>query len=105
MARARQLVLMLPGDNGSPQPLGRKKEVLERLRPFNIAQDGSQEGFSSAHGPGIRLEFPFVEEKDPVNQVMVSLLDEDFAWPVLMRLAKELGWALVDPESGRSFGG
>ena len=105
MSRARQLILMLPGENGAPRPLGRKSAVLETLRPFNIGQDGSQEGFSSAHGPGVRLEFPFVDEKDPVNQIMVTLLEEDFAWPVLMRLSKELGWKMVDPETGRSFGG
>lgn len=105
MAPARQLVLMQPGDNGAPRSLGPKRKVLEALRPFNIAQDGSPEGFSSAHGPGVRLEFPFGDEKDPVNQVMVTLVEEDFAWPVLMRLSKALGWKMVDPETGRSFGG
>lgn len=105
MGRSRQLVLMLPGDNGAPRSLGPKKKVLEVLRPFNIAQDGSPEGFSSAYGPGIRLEFPFVDDNDPVIQVMVTLIEEDFAWPVLMRLSKELGWKMVDPETGRSFGG
>jgi len=105
MPAARHLVLTRPSENGQPASLGRKKDVLAALRPFNIAQDGSTEGFASAYGPGLRFEFPFIDEKDPVNQVMVTILEEDFAWPVLMRISKELGWTMLDPDTGRSFGG
>jgi hypothetical protein len=34
----------------------------------------------------------------------VTLIDEDTAWPVLMRLVKNLPWKLLDLETGRSFG-
>ena len=106
MARqSRQIILLAaPGENGATRPLGAKRDVLKSLLPFNTGQDGSNEGFSTAHGPGIRMEFPFVDEKDPVNQVMVTILEDDYAWPVLARMCKELHWVMMDPESGRTFG-
>ncbi len=84
--------------------MGRKQEILKELARYNIAMDGSAEGFSTAWGPGIRLEFPFVEDKDPINQIMVTLGEEDYAWPVLTRLTKEMCWRMMDPESGRTYG-
>ncbi|MHC4975063.1 MAG: hypothetical protein ACYTF7_00490 [Planctomycetota bacterium] len=104
MASKRQIVLLNADAEGAMQPMGRKQEILAQLARFNIAMDGSDEGFSTAWGPGIRLEFPFADEKDPVNQIMVTLGEEDYAWPVLMRITRELHWRMMDPETGRTFG-
>lgn len=106
MPQARQLVLLNPGDTpGAMRPLGVKRDVLKTLEPYNIAIDGSEEGFATAWGPGLRIEFPFVGERDQVTQLMVTLAEEDFAWPVLTRICKDLHWKMMDPESGRTFGG
>jgi hypothetical protein len=63
------------------------------------------------HGPGMVLEVALTEDPasnrgagPDIRQVLVSLTDEDFAFPVLMRLCKNNGWQMMDPDSGRSFG-
>jgi hypothetical protein len=103
--KSRKLVLLAPpSENGASCALGTKRELLRSLLPFNTAQDGSTEGFSMIWGPGIRIDLPFVDEKDTISQVMVTVLEEDYAWPVLTRLCRELGWVMMDPDSGRTFG-
>ena len=42
---------------------------------------------------------------DPVSQAVATLNDEDYAFPVLMKLCRALGWKMVDIETGRTFGG
>ncbi|MCH8271572.1 MAG: hypothetical protein IH985_10235, partial [Planctomycetes bacterium] len=41
---------------------------------------------------------------DPVTQAMVTLVEEDIAWPVLMRLCQTTRWSMMDLETGRTFG-
>jgi hypothetical protein len=50
------------------------------------------------------VELPMGEAKDDVAQAMVTVTDEEIAMPVLLRMCKTLGWAMVDIETGRSFG-
>jgi len=108
MAKKRQLVLTRPpavkGDL-TMAPLGSRKDVVAALALYNTAPDGSKRntGMEVLWGPGMVLEFPAAA--DEVNQVMISVSDEEIAWPVLQRLSKALGWMMVDLESGRSFGG
>jgi len=102
MPGPRQLVL-IPG--GERSTLGTKRDALRALERFNTRPDGSAEGFSEAHGPGIRVSLPMVDDRDEVNQLLVGIVEEEIAWPVLERLTRELGWSLMDPETGRTFGG
>jgi len=105
VARTRQLILTpVSSEEGGTSGLGRKREVLRQLGQFNTAPDGSPESFGVAHGPGFLVELPMVEDKDEVTQMMVTVLDEETAWPVLARLCKQHRWQMVDPASGRSFG-
>jgi hypothetical protein len=108
MAKKRQLVLTRPAaskGDATIVPLGSRKEVVTSLAKFNTAPDGSKRntGMEVLWGPGMVMEFPAAA--DEVNQAMVSVSDDDIAWPVLQRLCKATGWMLVDLESGRSFGG
>lgn len=108
MAKKRQLVLTKPpATKGDPTvvPLGPRKDVVATLANYNTAPDGSKRatGMEVLWGPGMVMEFPAAA--DEVNQAMVSVTDDDIAWPVLQRLCKATGWMLVDLESGRSFGG
>lgn len=84
-------------DLGSPRALER------RLRPFNIAPDGAKGaiGTLAFYGPGLVIEVPSALET--INQLMASIDDDETAWPVLARLCRELGWKMMDPESGRTF--
>lgn len=103
----RQIVIVSsePAEEGLP-PLGTLEEVAEQLANFNTAPDGSsRSGVSGTvvlHGPGLVVELP--TGLDRVTQGLVTLIDEDVAWPVLMRLVKSLPWKLLDLETGRSFG-
>lgn len=125
MARKRQLVLMKgnltpldklqtgPVSNSSNSagpsatgPLGSVKEVRESLARFNTASDGAARsaslGTELLHGPGMIVELATAQ--DPVQQAMVTVTDDDIAWPVLSRLCKAAGWKMVDVETGRMFG-
>ena len=103
----RQIVIVssAPADEGLP-PLGTMDEVAEALADFNTAADGSPRSASAGtvvlHGPGLVVELPM--GLDRVTQGLVTLVDEDVAWPVLMKLVKSLPWKLLDLETGRSFG-
>jgi len=105
MARSRQLVLVRASGDGAAGPLGTKREVLDSMAPFNTAPDGSEARDSVAHGPGFRVELPLVDEDDPVEQALLTLVDEDIAWPAVSRMCKANQWSLMDPESGRTFAG
>jgi hypothetical protein len=119
LAKKRSLVLLNPssGPEGIA-PLGSLREVREALGQSNIAPDGSgPQGYGERlgtgvfFGPGMVLEVPLLDEPDAnrgegpqVRQVLVSVTDEDFAFPVLMRLCKRNHWQMMDPDSGRTFG-
>ena len=76
------------------------------LATVNTSPDGSDDpGGTVAYGPGITIEFPMVDDKDEVFQALVSITDEDIAWSVLSRICQRHGWALMDPDSGRTFTG
>lgn len=97
---------------GAMEPLGTVGEVVEGLGRFNVAGDGSgprgmgnAAGMSVLYGPGFIVELPGDgDPKSDVMQVMVTITDEDFAWPVLSRMCKDRKWKMMDPDSGRTFG-
>ena len=39
-----------------------------------------------------------------IMQAMVTVIEDDMAWPVLSRLCRRLGWKMMDIDSGRVFG-
>ncbi|MEO0512002.1 MAG: hypothetical protein AAF108_03790 [Planctomycetota bacterium] len=128
MGRKRQLVVFRArdedrpvsedtGDPAMPEPLGQPREVLGVLSRFNTAPDGGRSlgadggpsvasATTTLHGPGLIAEFPGGPDgRDPISQVMVTVIEEDMAWPVLSRLCRETGWRLQDVDSGLTFGG
>jgi hypothetical protein len=88
-------------------PLGTQQQVIDALSVFNTAPDGSKdpESFGVMHGPGFIAQLPMTGPKDPVSQIAVSIQEEEIAWPVLSRVCKRLNWMMMDPTSGRTFGG
>jgi len=109
LARKKQIVLIKPADPAARntaaglKPLGSLKQVREALADFNTAPDGGKArlGTEVLHGPGIVLEIS--TGQDEINQAMVTVLDDDIAWPVLSRICKSLGWKMMDIESGRIY--
>ncbi len=84
--------------------LGRLEEVQKLLTQFNCSGDGSPANSNVVYGPGVVLQMPMVDRDDPVNQILVSLVEDSVAWPVLTRICRVLGWKMMDPSSGRTFG-
>ncbi|MBX3381349.1 MAG: hypothetical protein KF805_14735 [Phycisphaeraceae bacterium] len=125
MAKKRQIVLMkgsltgvaalAAGTRATPArqdgtqsggPIGTISEVKEVLAHYNTAPDGSPRsaslGTEVLHGPGLIIELP--TNQDEVTQALVTVIDDDIAWPVLSRLCKAAGWKMMDVETGRVFG-
>ncbi len=122
VAKKRTLILIRSVPPGAASaglsPLGSLREVRAALGQCNISPDGSgphgygeRLGTGVLHGPGMVMEIPLSEEPTSnrgagpeISQVLVSVTDEDFAFPVLMKLCKLNAWKMMDPESGRTFG-
>lgn len=109
MAKKRQLVLFKLTDPDRPNSgyadLGDEASLITLLAPFNTAPDGSPRrtsGTQVLHGPGIVIEYATTQ--DTIRQAIVSVVDQDIAWPVLSRICKTLGWKLQDMDSGQTFG-
>ena len=84
--------------------LGSMRDVRELLGQFNLAEDGSPEGAGVLYGPGLTAQLPMLGPDDPVMQIMVTMNEEDMAWCVLPRVCRTLGWKMMDPRTGRTFG-
>jgi len=84
--------------------IGSFAEIARSLRDFNTAADGDPDSKSVLHGPGIVVQLPMLDDDDPVNQILVSINDDEIAWPVLLRICRAMGWKMMDPQSGRTFG-
>ena len=41
--------------------------------------------------------------KPPVLQMLLTVSDEDIAWSVILRLAREMQWKILDPSNGREL--
>lgn len=85
-------------DNGMA-PIGSREDIVNRLSLYNTAPDQDDE--CVLYGPGIRIELP--PDQDPVAQMLMSITEEEIAWLVVMRLAKEMEWKILDPETGREL--
>lgn len=115
MAKKRTVILLKSGPApGAIEPLGSLSSLRAALANFNVAPDGSgprgmgeRLGTGVFFGPGMVMEVPLGADDPPdpdIAQVLVSVTDEDFAWPVLMRICKANQWKMMDPDSGRTFG-
>lgn len=109
MGSKRQIVLMsaLEGEpDGGMPPLGTLSDVSEAMGRFNTAQDGGPRSGSTGtavlHGPGYMVEV--ATGLDRITQAMVTITDDEYAVPVLVRMCMANRWKMVDMETGQSFG-
>lgn len=101
----RQLVLVKHADPArEPEPLGTLADVEKALADFNTAPDGAKPGGAvrSLYGPGMIIEVATSQRE--ILQAMVTVSEEETAWPVLSRLCRRLGWKMMDIDSGNVFG-
>lgn len=106
----RQLVLMKaakPGDDEGLPSMGTLRPVLDALARHNTASDSSpaRSTVLLLFGPGMLVEIAAADgDASEVRQIMVTMTDDDFAFPILARLCREQQWTMMDPETGRRFG-
>ena len=81
-------------------PLGPRTQLIKDLARFNTAPEQSSDD-EVLYGPGIRLELP--PGQDPIRQLLLTVVEDEIAWLVIMRLAKTFNWKIVDTESGREL--
>lgn len=84
---------------GGLAPLGTRRDIEASLATRNTAPD--HEGGHRLYGPGIEIDL--APDQDPVVQMLLTVSDEDIAWNVILRLARELQWKIVDPNTGRAL--
>jgi hypothetical protein len=78
--------------------LGSREEIITGLRDYHTAPEC--DGEDILYGPGIRIELP---PGDPITQMLMTIIEEEIAWQVIMPLAKNLKWKLLDPATGREL--
>jgi len=81
-------------------PLGARSQLVRDLSRFNTAPEAKGDD-EVLYGPGIRLELP--PGQDPVHQMLLTVIEDEIASLVIMRLAKTFDWKIVDTESGREL--
>jgi hypothetical protein len=96
-----QLVILsrLTGKAGELAPIATRSELVKQLALRNTGPERT--GDDVLYGPGIEIQL--APGQDPVTQMLLTITDEDIAWTVIMRLARELQWRLFDPRSGREL--
>ncbi len=96
-----QFVIMsrTPSPDGQMSPLGSRAEILERLSGHNTAPERPDQDL--LYGPGLELHLP--PGQDPVLQMLMNVSDHDIAWIAVLEMARELGWKILDPQTGRDF--
>jgi len=80
-------------------PLGDRVQLVRDLSRFNTAPE--REGDDVLYGPGIRLELP--PQQEVIEQMLMTINEEEIAWLVIMRLAKTFDWKIVDTNTGREL--
>jgi hypothetical protein len=85
--------------DGQLVPLGARSEIVGSLSKFNTMAE--VEGGDTLWGPGIKIELPPGE--DPINQMLLYIIEEEIAWLPIVRLAKKFDWSVTDIETGREL--
>jgi len=96
-----QLVILSrsAGRSGELAPIASRAELLRQLEFRNTGPERA--GDDLLYGPGIEIQL--APGQDPITQMLLTITDEDIAWVVILRLAKELNWKIFDPYTGREL--
>ena len=97
----RQFVILSkqPAVDGQMPELGSREEIVRGLAHCNTGPETP--GGDILYGPGLELELP--PGQDPVRQMLMTISDDDIAWILVVRIAREFGWKVFDPQTGREF--
>ncbi len=99
----RQFVILssqATGEDGTLPSIGPRPDIVEKLALANTSPECT--GVKDVlYGPGIRIEL--TPNQDPVNQMLVTVTEEEIGWQVLTRLINHFQWKLLDPDTGREM--
>ncbi len=102
-AAGRQFVILSSqamGEDGTLPSIGPRPDIVEKLALANTSPEST--GVEDVlYGPGIRIEL--TPNQDPVNQMLVTVTEEEIGWQVLTRLINHFQWKLLDPDTGREM--
>ncbi|MDA0802846.1 MAG: hypothetical protein O2819_03715 [Planctomycetota bacterium] len=85
--------------DGTLPPIMPREELLASLARINTHLDAPDS--ACLYGPGVRIELP----ADPSpTQLLVTVDDEDTAWPYLLRLVKTLPVRVLNLETNHELG-
>lgn len=80
-------------------PIGSRKEIVDQLSSLNTAPE--RDGEDVLFGPGIRIDL--TPGRDPVEQMLLTVTEEEIAFLVIMRISRICGWRIIDPETGQEL--
>lgn len=101
MASQYVILSRQPSSSNGMAPIGTRAQLVRDLARYNTSPERA--GEDVLYGPGIRLELP--PGQDVVSQILMTIMEEEIAWLVIMRLAKAFDWKIVDMASGRELNG
>jgi len=87
-------------EDGTLPSIGPRLDIVEKLARANTSPECA-EVEDVLFGPGIRIEL--TPNQDPVNQMLVTVTEEEIGWQVITRLINHFQWKLLDPETGREM--
>ena len=80
-------------------PIGDRATVLRGLSQLNTSPDVP--GSSTLYGPGIEISLP--EGDGVLDFAVLRVSDDTISWPVMLRIAGEMGWCMWDPDENRNL--
>lgn len=94
-------VILSPEESGKNglAAIGTRAEIIKKLDTLNTSPE--RPGEDVLWGPGIRIDLP--PEKDPVDQMLLTVVEEEIAFLVIMRIGRICQWRILDPETGREL--
>lgn len=89
-----------PSSGNGLAPLGTRREVVDQLGRFNTSPERADVD-DVLWGPGVRIDLPPLV--DPITQMLLTVVEEEIGWMVIIRLAKHFQWKIVDTATGREL--
>lgn len=80
-------------------PLGTRAELRAAFRPYNTCAETEAPQEEELYGPGIRVTLPPFDagdESGPITQFTLLEDDQDISKGVLLRIARDFDWDLID---------
>ncbi len=98
---SKHFVIQSRAEEGSTErnPLGTREDILMSLADYNTMPE--KEGDDMVWGPGIRIELPPADGE--VQQMLLHIVEEEIAWFLIFRLARQFNWNVTDIETGREL--